>query len=295
MRGGTLKRCRRQHWVGIRPRAHQQLSTANGCASKDEERHTVPGLGDLTVWSSSPLPNTNRQIDRLPVLLYRSPVHIRRRVYTVGHARECSGYTTKPASTVIKIQKPPRRACGADYNERTIQALCAGYLCICSPDRLGMLSTGSSETECPSMTAALPHDVARRLPRAIVRLRSRLRAESALGDIRFTWSQVSTLGRIAEDGAATVSALAVAEHVRPQSMAETVAALRNAGLVAAKSDPRDGRKTLISVTPAGRKLLSNIRPVREAWLEAAIEQNLTPAESRTLLKAAEIMERLAEC
>jgi DNA-binding MarR family transcriptional regulator len=129
----------------------------------------------------------------------------------------------------------------------------------------------------------------------MVRLRARLHAESKLGDMPCTWSQVSTLARIAEDGPATVSALAVAEHVRPQSMAETVASLRKAGLVAAKSDPTDGRKTLMSVTPTGRKLLSNIRPVREAWLEAAIEQNLTTAESRTLLKAADIMERLADC
>jgi DNA-binding MarR family transcriptional regulator len=145
------------------------------------------------------------------------------------------------------------------------------------------------------MTPALARDVARRLPRAIVRLRARLRVESKLGDMRHTWSQVSTLGRLAEDGPATVSALAVAEHVRPQSMAETIAALRKAGLVAAKSDPTDGRKTLMSVTPTGRKLLSTIRPVREAWLEAAIQQNLTAAESRTLLKAADIMERLADC
>lgn len=145
------------------------------------------------------------------------------------------------------------------------------------------------------MAPALARDVARRLPRAMVRLRARLRAESALGEMRCTWSQVSTLARIAEDGPATVSALAVAEHVRPQSMAETVASLRKAGFVAAKSDPTDGRKTLMSVTPAGRKLLSSIRPVREAWLEAAIEQNLTTAESRTLLKAADIMERLADC
>jgi DNA-binding MarR family transcriptional regulator len=145
------------------------------------------------------------------------------------------------------------------------------------------------------MTPALARDVARRLPRAIVRLRARLRVESKLGDMRYTWSQVSTLGRLAEDGPATVSALAVAEHVRPQSMAETIAALRKAGLVAAKSDPTDGRKTLMSVTPTGRKLLSTIRPVREAWLEAAIQQNLTAAESRTLLKAADIMERLADC
>jgi DNA-binding MarR family transcriptional regulator len=78
-------------------------------------------------------------------------------------------------------------------------------------------------------------------------------------------------------------------------MAETVAALRQAGLVAARSDPTDGRKTLVSATSAGRKLISTITPVREAWLEAAIEQNLTPAERRTLLKAADIMERLADC
>ncbi|HXO51327.1 MAG TPA: MarR family transcriptional regulator, partial [Mycobacterium sp.] len=63
----------------------------------------------------------------------------------------------------------------------------------------------------------------------------------------------------------------------------------------ARSDPTDGRKTLMSVTSAGRNLISNIVPVREAWLEAVIEQNLTPAERRTLLKAADIMERLADC
>jgi DNA-binding MarR family transcriptional regulator len=191
--------------------------------------------------------------------------------------------------------RPAPRANPADYNDRATQAPCTGCLRSRSADRLAMPSIGSSEMGCPSMTAALPRDVARRLPRAIVRLRARLRAESALGDVRCTWSQLSTLGRIAEDGAATVSDLAVAEHVRPQSMAETVAALRKEGLVAATPDPTDRRKTLMSVTPAGRKVISNIQPVREAWLEAAIEQNLTPAESRTLLKAAEIMEHLADC
>jgi len=144
------------------------------------------------------------------------------------------------------------------------------------------------------MTEPLPRDIARRFPRAMVRLRARLRAESEPSDMRWTWSQISTLNRIAEEGPTTVSALAVAEHVRPQSMAETVAALRREGLVTAKSDPTDGRKSLMSVTPAGRKLLMNIRPIREAWLEAAIEQHLTPAERRTLLEAADLMERLAD-
>lgn len=128
----------------------------------------------------------------------------------------------------------------------------------------------------------------------MVRLRARLRAESTPRDMRWTWSQLSTLNRMATEGPITVSALANAEHVRPQSMAETVAALRRDGLVAAKPDPTDGRKTLMSITASGRKLVSSIGPIREAWLETAIDQQLTPTDCRTVLKAAGIMERLAD-
>jgi DNA-binding MarR family transcriptional regulator len=145
------------------------------------------------------------------------------------------------------------------------------------------------------MTEPNPREVARRLPQAMVRLRARLRAESTPRDMRWTWSQLSTLNRIATEGPTTVSALANAEHVRPQSMAETVAALRRDRLVAAKPDPTDGRKTLMAITASGRKLLSSLVPVREAWLETAIDQQLTPTDCRTLLKAASIMERLADC
>jgi DNA-binding MarR family transcriptional regulator len=144
------------------------------------------------------------------------------------------------------------------------------------------------------MTAPLSRDVARRLPHAMVRLRARLRAESTPQDMRWTWTQIATLSRIATGGPTTVSALANAEHVRPQSMAETVAALRRDGLVTAKSDPTDGRKTLMSITASGRKLVSSIVPIRAAWLETAIEQHLTPTDRRTLLKATDIMERLAD-
>ncbi|MEV8514880.1 MarR family transcriptional regulator [Dactylosporangium sp. NPDC051484] len=144
------------------------------------------------------------------------------------------------------------------------------------------------------MTAPLPRDVARQLPHAMVRLRARLRTESAPSDMRWTWSQIATLSRIDQEGPTTVSALAAAEHVRPQSMAETVAALSREGCVDREPDPTDGRKTLISITAPGRRLISSIPAVREAWLEEAIERHLSPAERRTLAKAAQIMERLAD-
>lgn len=146
------------------------------------------------------------------------------------------------------------------------------------------------------MTAPLPRDVARRLPHAMVRLRARLRTESAPRDteLTWTWPQMAVLSRLAQDGPATISELAVAEHVRPQSMAETVSALLAQGWVVRGSDPKDGRKTPISITEKGGKLISSIPVMRETWLEAAIEEHLSLADRRTLDQAAQIMERLAD-
>jgi DNA-binding MarR family transcriptional regulator len=137
-------------------------------------------------------------------------------------------------------------------------------------------------------------EVARRLAPAMTRLRTRLRAESAPTDRRWSWSQITVLKRIQAEGATTVSALATAEHVRPQSMAESVATLRAQGYLSSGPDPSDGRKTLISITDAGRELISTIPVVRAAWLEVAIQQHLSADERRTLAEAADLMDRLAD-
>jgi DNA-binding MarR family transcriptional regulator len=132
------------------------------------------------------------------------------------------------------------------------------------------------------------------LMKATTRLRARLRAESAPRDMSWNWSQLTTLGRLVVDGPATTSDLAQAEHLRRQSMAEIVAALRAGGLVESKPDPSDGRKMLIHATPRGRALSENIPAAREAWLDSAITGMLGPDEQQTLLKAAAIMNRLAD-
>jgi DNA-binding MarR family transcriptional regulator len=132
------------------------------------------------------------------------------------------------------------------------------------------------------------------LMKAMTRLRARLRTESAPTDMSWTWSQLTTLGRIVDEGETTTTVLAQAEHVRRQSMAETITALHADGLVALRPDPDDGRQTLITPTPKGEELLRTIPAVREAWLDAAIVDQLTASERRTLLKAAEVMNRLAD-
>jgi DNA-binding MarR family transcriptional regulator len=137
-------------------------------------------------------------------------------------------------------------------------------------------------------------EAAAELMKAMTRLRARLRTESASGEMPTTWSQITTLVRIVAEGPTTTTALAQAEYVRRQSMTETIAALRANGLVTSEPHPDDGRKTLIKATPKGQDLARTIPAAREAWLSSAIRTLLGPDEQQTLLKAAAIMNCIAD-
>jgi DNA-binding MarR family transcriptional regulator len=116
----------------------------------------------------------------------------------------------------------------------------------------------------------------------------RLRAEYSL-----PVAQASVLSRLDREGAQTTSALAAAERVRPQSMAQTLAELEAAGLIDRRPDPADGRRVLIELTPGGRERVLEARGRREDWLAAAIAEELKPDEQQTLLAAVPLLRRLA--
>ena len=137
--------------------------------------------------------------------------------------------------------------------------------------------------------AAPPAETAQRLRTAIGRLVRRLRAEGELA-----LPQATVLGRLDREGAQTTSALAAAERVRPQSMAQTVGDLEADGLVERRPDPGDRRRALVSLTPAGRAVLVLEREQREGWLAGAISEQLSPAEQAVLADAVELLRRLAE-
>jgi DNA-binding MarR family transcriptional regulator len=139
-----------------------------------------------------------------------------------------------------------------------------------------------------------PEATAIGLMRAMTRLRARLRSEAPIGDLPVTWSHLTALHRIVEQGPMTATELAQAEHVRRQSMAETLTGLRTGGLVTDDKDPNDGRKVMVSATDAGRALIERSAATREAWLSKAISATLGPEERRVLFRAAEIMDRLAD-
>jgi DNA-binding MarR family transcriptional regulator len=118
------------------------------------------------------------------------------------------------------------------------------------------------------------------------------RDQASLGDM--TLSQVSVLGRLHRDGPATVTNLAGAAGVRPQSMGATVSALETAGLVSGAPDPNDGRQTMWSLTPACRERIRGGRAAREDWLFHVIQKKLSAAEQEQLANGVALLKRLTE-
>ena len=133
-----------------------------------------------------------------------------------------------------------------------------------------------------------------RLAMAVSRLRSRIRIEAGMRSTGIPISQLAVLGRIIDEGPATAAALAAGEHVTQQAIAQSLATLKERGLVQKQADPGDGRKSLVSATAAGRKLRETLAASREEWLTQAIDAAVRPEERPLLSGAIELLERIAD-
>jgi DNA-binding MarR family transcriptional regulator len=149
------------------------------------------------------------------------------------------------------------------------------------------MSRTSQTSGSPQLTA-----LAGELRVVVSKLIRRWREQAQAGD--FTNAQKSVILRLERDGPATVSMLARAEGVRPQSMRITVAALEAAGVVSGKPDPNDGRQTFLRLTPSFLKILKTGRAAKEDWLFRALKAQLAPHEREQLAGALNLLSRIAD-
>jgi DNA-binding MarR family transcriptional regulator len=137
------------------------------------------------------------------------------------------------------------------------------------------------------------HGVAAALRVSIGLLRRRLRQVQP-GGAELTWPETSALVRLDRGGPATPGALAKLEQISPQSMGATLGTLEARGLIERHPDPGDGRRAVMSLTEAGRRVLQDKRDARTQQLAHALSTGFTHDELSLLMAAAPLLERLAQ-
>jgi DNA-binding MarR family transcriptional regulator len=143
-------------------------------------------------------------------------------------------------------------------------------------------------------SAELPAELVRAgcdLRVALGRVVRRLRQGHAAGEV--TLSEISVLSRLDRYGPETPGVLAEEERVRPQAMGATLAGLEQRHLVARHKHAEDGRRVVMSVTDAGRRILLDRRSVNTRRMARALAEGFSPAEQRQLTAAVPLLERLA--
>jgi DNA-binding MarR family transcriptional regulator len=136
------------------------------------------------------------------------------------------------------------------------------------------------------------NDVAAALQMSIGLCIRQLRQMPAEGDLSLP--EASVLKRLDRSGPSSVTELAKAEQISVQSMGTTLGALEARGLVQRHPHPTDGRRSVLSITKSGTRVLSDKHNGRAEQLAKALSAGFSPAELRQLMVAAPLIERLAQ-
>ena len=108
-----------------------------------------------------------------------------------------------------------------------------------------------------------------------------------------TLFEASVVARLDRDGPASPGALAAAEGVRPQAMAATLATLEERRLIDRGPDPADGRRSVVTLTDAGRRIAADRRSVSVQRMAAALE-GFSADDRERLAAMLPLLDRLGE-
>jgi DNA-binding MarR family transcriptional regulator len=112
-------------------------------------------------------------------------------------------------------------------------------------------------------------------------------------NIKLPFAQARLLSAIEDQGTARISDLAELDHCSQPTMTTQVRKLEDAGLVSRATDPSDARAVLITITPKGVAMLTQIRTARNAVIDPYLDR-LGESDRQTLVDAVRVMRNLLE-
>jgi DNA-binding MarR family transcriptional regulator len=120
------------------------------------------------------------------------------------------------------------------------------------------------------------------------------RTSETMSEGALTMPQLTALSRLDRLGPSTTAELARREQITPQAMGTTIASLEQRGLVTRRPDAVDGRRMILSLTPAGRAAVGSGRSAVVDRVAVVLTESFASEEIATLDAAARLLERLAE-
>jgi DNA-binding MarR family transcriptional regulator len=149
-----------------------------------------------------------------------------------------------------------------------------------------------SDTQRPTKQNAAVRETATRLRVGIGAFKRRTRETMSEGGL--TVPQLTALSRLDRLGPSTTAELARREQITPQAMGATIAGLEQRDLVTRQPDSVDGRRSILSLTPAGHSAIGSGRSAVVDRVAVVLAESFTSEEIATLDTAARLLERLAE-
>jgi DNA-binding MarR family transcriptional regulator len=149
-----------------------------------------------------------------------------------------------------------------------------------------------SEIRKPVAGDAAIRETATRLRIGVGAFKRRTQETLSEGDL--TVPQLTALARLDRLGPCTTAELARREQITPQAMGATIASLEERGLVMRRPDSVDGRRSILSLTPAGDAIVGSGRSALVDRVAVVLAESFSGEEIATLDAAAQLLERLAE-
>jgi len=145
----------------------------------------------------------------------------------------------------------------------------------------------------PTAAQTADSELAAVLRTTIHRLVKLLRRETR-NDAQLSLTERSTLGLLYPDIRLAPSDIARTEKVTTQSMSQVINHLAELNYIERTPDDDDKRKVILSLTPAGKAYVEQVRQQKQEWLAHAIQKKLTAAEKDTLMGALNILAKLID-